>query len=120
MLPSQTLAAIAAQVSRTLTGACKVERPIHEKDAYGAPVSATSLITASLPCRVIRGKSHRQVDDKQRVMLETYTLVTAAGADIQADDLITVGADKYQITGIVNRRTDAVDLQATMIRAKVS
>ena len=77
----------------------QLHRPIYGEDSYGRSV-AIGFETSDLPVRFIDpGKSVEPRDGSSRRVVTEPVLYLAPGAEIRAEDEITVGGVRYGVEG---------------------
>jgi len=78
-----------------------------------------------VPCRVIMSRQGTRPSADliagQEQLVDEYRLIVPYGTALAVNQRVTVDGDDgatYQVVGLIDRRTDATDSQAVLIRAR--
>ena len=111
---------IRARVASFMTDTCTIEREVDAYDKYGSPVREWETSASGVACRVIRAgdQSRGAMGDNalRETMTETYRLIVPVGTVLGVDYRVTINGKTYQIVNLIDAWTDAMDVQAIMVR----
>lgn len=119
MLPSNIRKQLDKTTGRWLTQSCTIEAEVLGVDIYGAPVHQWAVVASGVKCRVIKmGRGDTREVGSQEALVEKYRLICPAGTALGIDQRVTVGGAVYQVVSVQSALTDAVDVQAEIVRVK--
>jgi hypothetical protein len=124
MISDMLIAQLKATLVTTLTDTCTIYARASGTGLYGEPQQDAWVIVASaVPCRVIDDKQSRVGDPAvlaREYITDSYKLVVPAGTGLDVDQRIKVTSTglEYDVTGLVTSRTQGVDEQAMIMRAR--
>lgn len=124
-LSSQLLAKLRREAENLMKDTCKIEAESISVGSFGQPKPVWLLVANDLKCRVIMSRQGtRPTADQvgsQEQLVDEYRLIVPYGTALGVNQRVTVNGDDgalYQIVGLIDRRTDATDSQAVIIRAR--
>lgn len=124
-LSTQLLARLRREAEKLMKDTCKIEQESVGVGSFGQPKPVWLLVVNDLKCRVIMSRQGtRPTADQvgsQEQLVDEYRLIAPYGTAFNVNQRVTVNGDDgatYQVVGLIDRRTDATDSQAVMIRAR--
>ncbi len=105
-----------------LTDTCTIEQEVREIGAMGEEVHVWQVVARNVPCRVITtggsiSNDMREVGS-QEAMVTQYRLAVPYSQSLTVNQRATVGTAVYQITSVLEKRTDSTDTQAVIVRVE--
>jgi hypothetical protein len=123
MLSSQVLAMLRAKAAQFFTDTCTIEAESLARGKAGEPTHARVTVATGVPCRVIDSTNRQTISAQlvggQEAIVDTYRIITPYGTALAVDQIITVSSgEEYHVVGLITARTDKVDAQAVVRRAR--
>lgn len=105
-----------------MTQRCTIEQEREARGTFGEPVRVWDVVAVDVPCRLITATDTRRgmtsVIADQEVMEDSYRLIVPYRTPLAVDQRVMVAGATYEVSGILDGRTDAVDVQAVIIRMR--
>jgi SPP1 family predicted phage head-tail adaptor len=121
-LSPQMRAIIRQQTEKQMTDRCLIEREQNSRDAIGGRTHTWETVGSNIPCRMITSKAATLpgtdiVADRES-MEDTYTISLPYTTTLAADYRITVNGAAFNVSRVLDGRTDGADVQAVLIRMR--
>ena len=124
MITDMLIAQLKASLVTTLTDTCTIYARATGTGLYGEPQQDSwTIVAPAVACRVIDDKQSRTGDPAvlaREHIIDSYKIIVPAGTGLDVDQRIKVTSTglEYDVTGLVTSRTQGVDEQAMMVRAR--
>lgn len=119
---TNTAARLRRVLVKRLTDTCDIYRAGNARGSMGERVYTRTLVASGVACRLIRtgggqsGAGGNSVVAERETLTQGYRVVLAWGTAVQADDVIVIAGQDYQVTGVSPDKTDGVDVQVTVTK----
>jgi len=125
-LPSAVLAQMRAAAESLMTDTCILEARSASVGEYGEPTEEFVVVDASVPCRAITlGERRKETAPEpaalaRESLVDAFRLVVPHDTALDVDQRVTVtsSGDVYDIVSLIAGRTDEIDRQAIIVRAR--
>lgn len=119
---SQLFAYIKRITTTFQTATCTIQQRTGLTNAMGDPGETFDTVASGVPCRVITeggyGQNRSQPVASREAQVDAYRISLPAGTVIGHDYRVIVVDDTYDVTGIIDQRTDENDIQVRVVKVR--
>lgn len=111
---------IRARVEYFLSDTCIIERETSAYDKFGSPARDWETVASGVKCRVIGAGEATRAEmgnsGARETLTERYRLICPVGTELGVDYRVTVNGKRYHVVSLVDGWTNAMDVQAIIVR----
>lgn len=119
---SQTLAYIKRMTTAFQSETCTIQKQTNIPNRIGVMAKGFDTVASGVTCRVIMEKGMNSTEAltvaSREALVDSYRISLPAGTVIGHDYRIIVGADTYDVVGVLDDRTDENEIQVRVTKVR--